>query len=75
MQVLRVIAGVSCPNEGGWVAVYPCGTNPNVSNLNFINGQITPNAVITPISTTGKTCFKVYGRADPIVDINGWIGT
>jgi len=40
MQVLRVIAGVSCPNEGGWVAVYPCGTNPNVSNLNFINGWI-----------------------------------
>ncbi|MFM8529701.1 MAG: RCC1 domain-containing protein, partial [Ilumatobacteraceae bacterium] len=59
-------------NEGGWVAVYPCGTTPNVSNLNFTNGQITPNAVITPTSTTGKICFKVYGQADLIVDINGW---
>ena len=68
-------ANTSVGNEGGWVAVYPCGTTPNVSNLNFVSGQITPNAVITPISTDGKICFKVYGKADLIADINGYFGT
>ena len=68
-------ANTSVGNEGGWVAVYPCGTTPNVSNLNFVSGQITPNAVITPISADGKICFKVYGKADLIADINGYFGT
>ena len=65
-------ANTSVGSEGGWVAVYPCGTTPKVSNLNFISGQITPNAVITPISTDGKVCFKVYGKTDLIADINGY---
>ena len=65
-------ANTSVGNEGGWVAVYPCGTTPKVSNLNFISGQITPNAVITPISNDGKVCFKVYGKTDLIADINGY---
>ncbi|MFM8531071.1 MAG: hypothetical protein ACKOD2_15625, partial [Ilumatobacteraceae bacterium] len=42
-------ANTTVGNEGGWVAVYPCGTTPNVSNLNFVSGQITPNAVVTPV--------------------------
>jgi hypothetical protein len=62
----------SVGSEGGWIAVYPCGTTPEVSNLNFVSGQITPNAVITPISTDGKVCFKVYGKTDLIADINGY---
>lgn len=65
-------ANTSVGSEGGWVAVYPCGTTPKVSNLNFISGQITPNAVITPISNDGKVCFKVYGKTDLIADINGY---
>ena len=65
-------ANTTVGNEGGWVAVYPCGTTPNVSNLNFVSGQITPNAVVTPVSAQGTICFKVYGRADLIVDVNGW---
>ena len=65
-------ANTTVGSEGGWVAVYPCGTKPGVSNLNFVSGQITPNAVITPISTSGKVCFKVYGQADLIADINGY---
>jgi hypothetical protein len=65
-------ANTTVGNEGGWVAVFPCGTTPGVSNLNFVSGQITPNAVITPISSDGKVCFKVYGKADLIADINGY---
>lgn len=65
-------ANTSVGDEGGWVTVYPCGTPPNVSNLNFVSGQITPNAVITPISTDGEVCFKVYGKTHLIADINGY---
>ena len=60
------------PNEGGYVTVYPCGTRPNASNLNFTSGQIIPNAVIAPVSANGKVCFYVYGKAHLLADVNGW---
>ena len=63
------------PDEGGYVTVYPCGTRPNASNLNFTNGQTIPNAVITPVSSNGKICFYVFGRTHLIADINGWYVT
>jgi len=66
------VANTNAPDEGGYVTVYPCNTGrPPVSNLNFTNGQITPNAVIVPVGN-GNICFHVYGTAHLIVDINGW---
>ena len=62
-------------DAGGYVTVYPCGTLPDASNLNFIAGQTIPNAVITPVSASGKVCFYVYGGAHLIADINGWYAT
>jgi hypothetical protein len=38
---------------------------------NLVSGQTIPNAVITPVSSDGKVCFKVYGKANLIADING----
>ena len=58
--------------DGGYVTVYPCGTRPNSSNLNFINGQTVSNAVIASVSTSGKVCFYVYGKAHLLVDIAGY---
>jgi hypothetical protein len=34
----------------GYVTVYPCGTRPDASNLNFVAGQTIPNSVIAPVS-------------------------
>ena len=59
-------------NLGGYVTVYPCGNKPNASNLNFINGQTLPNSVITSLSTTGRICLYVYGKAHLLVDISGY---
>jgi hypothetical protein len=59
---------------GGYVTVYPCGTRPNSSNLNFVNGQTVPNAVIASVSNTGKVCFYVYGKAHLLVDAAGYFG-
>ena len=57
---------------GGYVTVYPCGTRPNSSNLNFVNGQTVPNAVIASVSNAGKVCFYVYGKAHLLVDVAGY---
>ena len=65
------ITNTSASDVGGYVSVYPCGTRPNVSSLNFVSGKTVPNAVLTPLSATGTVCFYVYGQADIIVDING----
>lgn len=56
---------------GGFVTVNGC-TPGGTSNLNFGQGQTIPNAVITPLSPTGKICVYVYGRADILIDINGY---
>jgi hypothetical protein len=57
---------------GGYVTVYPCGTRPDSSNLNFVNRQTVPNAVIASASATGKVCFYVYGKAHLLVDVAGY---
>ena len=58
---------------GGYVTVYPCGTRPDSSNLNFVNGQTVPNAVVAPLSNAGKVCFYVYGKAHLLADVSGYI--
>lgn len=60
---------------GGYVTVYPCGTRPNTSNINFIGGQTIPNSVIAPVSASGKVCFYVYGKADILADVSGYFPT
>ncbi|MCU1396842.1 MAG: hypothetical protein JWM34_5270, partial [Ilumatobacteraceae bacterium] len=41
------------PDGPGYVTVFPCGTQPLASNLNFVTGQTVPNAVIAPVSADG----------------------
>ncbi|MFM8563112.1 MAG: S8 family serine peptidase [Acidimicrobiia bacterium] len=65
------VTNSEAPDEGGYATVYPCGTRPNTSNLNFVARENVPNAVISPLSATGTICVFVYGRADVIVDVNG----
>jgi hypothetical protein len=59
-------------DAGGYVTVYPCGTRPDSSNLNFVNGQTVPNAVIASVSSEGKVCFYVYGKAHLLADVSGY---
>ena len=57
---------------GGFVTVYPCGSRPDASNLNFVSGQTLANSVIAPVSSDGKVCFYVYGRAHLLADVSGY---
>ncbi len=59
---------------GGVVTGYPCGgALPDVSNLNFVSGQTIPNSVIAPVSSAGKVCFYVYGKAHLLADVSGYL--
>ena len=57
---------------GGFVTVYPCGTRPDASNLNFTSGMTIPNSVIAPVSGSGKVCFYVYGKTHLLADVSGY---
>jgi len=54
------------------VTVYPCGTRPDVSNLNFVAGLTVANSVIAPVSAAGEVCFYVYGTAHLLADVSGY---
>jgi hypothetical protein len=62
------------PDGPGYVTVYPCGTRPNASNLNYVAGQIVPNSVIAPVSADGSVCFYSFVNTDLIADVSGWFG-
>ena len=70
------VSNTSAPDVGGYLTVYPCSTErPDVSNLNFSDGEIVANAVIVPVDNLGRICFHVYGTAHVIVDVNGWFAS
>lgn len=60
---------------GGFVTVFPCGTRPDASNLNFTSGMTIPNSVIAPVSDDGKVCFYVYGKAHLLADVSGYFSS
>jgi Subtilase family len=63
---------VTSPDNGGYVTVYPCGTPPNASNLNFDAGQTIPNAVVAPVGNGGNVCILTTAATHLIADVNGW---
>ncbi|CAM8656910.1 hypothetical protein MCEKE4_01934 [Acidimicrobiia bacterium] len=56
----------------GFVTVYPCGSKPNASSLNYVAGQTVPNAVIAPVSAQGDVCFYSQAPVHLLADVNGW---
>ena len=63
------------PVGSGFVTVFPCGERPLAANLNYVAGDVIPNAVIAPVSAAGEVCF--YSMADTylVADVNGWFAT
>lgn len=60
-------------DANGYVTVYPCTDDvPDASNLNFRPGVTVPNAVIAPVSASGRVCFFASSNTHLIVDVAGW---
>ncbi len=60
---------------GGYATIYPCGTRPDASNLNFVSGQTVANSVAVPLSAEGAVCIFVYGMAHVLLDVSGYYST
>src|SRR5262245_48703555 len=65
---------VTQPTAAGVVTVWPDGTRPWVSNLNFVRGQTVPNMVVTPVATDGTV--RLYngspGTVQLLADVSGY---
>ncbi len=61
------------PTSAGYLAVFPGGSPPNVSNLNFVAGKTVPNRVVVPLGAGGQvSLYNSAGTVDVIADVGGW---
>jgi hypothetical protein len=60
----------------GFLTVYPSDkTQPNVSSVNFLQGDARPNTVIAPLGPDGKIKVFASQKTQVIVDVMGWFGS
>ena len=72
--VMLNVTAVS-PDGPGFVTVFPCGqVRPVASSLNYVAGQVIPNAVLAKVNKDGKVCLFTLAATDLVVDINGHVG-
>jgi subtilisin family serine protease len=66
---------VTNPTIASHVTVWPSGTIPTASNLNFVAGKTRPNLVTVGVSGSGTVNFRLdNGSADVIADVVGYYG-
>jgi glucose/arabinose dehydrogenase len=64
---------VNTTQQGGYVTLYPTGEQlPIVSNLNYIAGQVIPNAFAVRLGAGGSFNIFPSGNTHFIVDITGY---
>ncbi len=62
------------PDAPGHLTVYPCGTpRPTTSNVNYLPGDVAPNAVLAKIGTNGHVCIWTLATTHLITDTAGYI--
>ena len=66
---------ITGPVSGGFVSVFPEGSPPVVSDVNFAANQTVSNLVIAKIGADGSVRFFHHGNGSHlVVDIAGWFG-
>jgi glucose/arabinose dehydrogenase/PKD repeat protein len=61
------------PTDPGYVKVYPCGTSPTVSNVNYQGHQVAAaNLAVVKLPPDGRVCFSSFATTDLVVDLAGW---
>ncbi len=64
---------VTDPNGSGFVTAWPCGQpQPNVSNVNYANGETVANSATVPLGG-GQLCVAASSPADLIIDVTGYL--
>jgi hypothetical protein len=59
------------PVKPGFITIYPCGTRPNASQLNYAAGQTVTTTVVAKV-TSAAVCVFTLSEADLVVDVNGF---
>src|SRR5829696_7152163 len=62
---------VVSPQQDGFVTIYPCGSRPIASTVNFRAGEIVPNFTLVPF-TANEVCAFSSAATDLVVDSFGW---
>jgi subtilisin family serine protease len=74
VEAVMLNVTVVSPATGGHLTVFPCGSpQPVASNLNFVAGQVVPNAVLAKIGTGGQVCLFTSAATDIVADVNGYV--
>lgn len=56
----------------GFLTVFPCDADmPNASNVNYVPGLTTPNAVLTRLDANGDVCIFTLESVHLVVDVAG----
>jgi alpha-tubulin suppressor-like RCC1 family protein len=62
------------PSDSGWLTVFPCTASvPDSSNVNYVAGDISPNAVLATLSADGDVCVYTRAASDIIADVNAYL--
>ena len=75
-DALAVMLNVTAvgPAGSGFLTVFPCGAAlPEASNVNYVAGDVVPNAVLAKVGAGGAVCVYSYAETDLIVDVNGYV--
>ncbi len=72
-STVMVNVTVTGARGNGFITVWPCGTKPNASSLNFVTGETIANLVLSKVSPGRNICLSPTGAATQlIVDVNGY---
>ena len=74
-QAVSLNVTVVSPDRAGFIGIWPGGDpqpNPLVSSLNYVAGQVVPNAVVAPLGSTGAMTVLTVGKTDLLLDVNGY---
>jgi hypothetical protein len=64
---------VTNTTAASYLTIFPSGTRPLASSLNWEAGATVPNLVIATLSSTGEiTIYNHAGTADVVIDVMGW---
>ncbi len=66
------LVGAAAP---GYATVFPCGTVPNTSSVNYlaVTNEAVANEVIVKLSPTGSICVFTSSAANVLVDVAGYV--
>ncbi|MFK7917486.1 MAG: hypothetical protein AB8G14_05370 [Ilumatobacter sp.] len=70
--VVLNITAVS-PAQRGFLSIYPCGSRPNASSLNYEPGANRASEVIAKVSDDGAVCVFTRRASHLIADVTGYV--